>query len=147
MAENTKRRTLAGGANLACGGPGGRGPEVGWDWRDAVDALERDGLGVDQSHAQHESHVTLQCANVRNFCRNSSVADAVSLISTSSQKTSFFVQFSSRFSIVSLCCRWNTNRLCLVLWGWSGLSFVSCIVLSLLRVSSMRCLILAFVHE
>ena len=33
--------------------------EIGWDWRDVVDKLERDGVGVDQSQAQHESHVSL----------------------------------------------------------------------------------------
>ena len=34
---------------------------------DVVDELERDGLGVDQSQARHESHVSLQRAIVRNF--------------------------------------------------------------------------------
>ena len=33
--------------------------ETAWDWRDIVDELERDGLGVDQSQARHESHVSL----------------------------------------------------------------------------------------
>ena len=32
--------------------------EGGWDWCDVVDELERDGLGVDQSQARHESHVS-----------------------------------------------------------------------------------------
>ena len=59
--------------------------DTGWDWRDVVDELERDGLGVDQSQVRHESRVALLCAIVRNFVA-SSVADAVSLIRTSSQK-------------------------------------------------------------
>ena len=51
---------LAGGANLACCWPGGRAArETGWDWRDVVDELERDELGVDQSQARHESRVSL----------------------------------------------------------------------------------------
>ena len=33
--------------------------DAGWDWRDVVDELERDGLGVDHSQARHESHVSL----------------------------------------------------------------------------------------
>ena len=41
--------------------------DTGWDRRDVVDELERDGLGVDQSQARHESHVSLSRAIVRNF--------------------------------------------------------------------------------
>ena len=80
--RNPKGRTLAGGANLACGGPGGRGPGGGvGSWCDVVDELERDGLGVDQPPARCET-----VAGVRaQFCWTSSVADAVSLIKTSSQ--------------------------------------------------------------
>ena len=59
--------------------------EGGWDWCDVVDELERAGLGVDQSQARHESHVSPSCANARFFV-GPSVADAVSLIRTSSQK-------------------------------------------------------------
>ena len=33
--------------------------ETGRHWRDVVSELERDGLGVDQSQARHESHVSL----------------------------------------------------------------------------------------
>ena len=39
--------------------------ETGWSWRDVVDELEHDGLGVDQSQVRHESYVSLYCANVR----------------------------------------------------------------------------------
>ena len=41
--------------------------EDGWDWCDVVDELERGGLGVDQSQARHESHVSPWCANAL-FC-------------------------------------------------------------------------------
>ena len=50
-----------------------------------VDELECDGLGVDQSQARHESHVSPSCANARFFV-GPSVVDAVSLIRTSPQK-------------------------------------------------------------
>ena len=45
--------------------------EAGRDWCDVVDELERDGHGVDQSQAKHESHVSQWCAQ---FCWTSSVS-------------------------------------------------------------------------
>ena len=55
--------------------------KAGWDLRDVVDEVERDGLGVDQSQVRHKPHASLLCAN----CARSvgpSVADAVSPIRT-----------------------------------------------------------------
>ena len=50
--DRAKPGWCTGGAILARGGPGGRGPGGcdGSDWCD--------GLGVDQSQARHESHVS-----------------------------------------------------------------------------------------
>ena len=89
--QEPERRWQAGGANLACGGRNAAdvvqaATNVGWDRCDVVHELEPDVLDVDQLH----SGTTLTrhgfARNERNFCWTSSVADAVSLIGTSSQK-------------------------------------------------------------
>ena len=60
--------------------------EAGRDWGDVVDELERDLLGVEPvSSATRISRVTVVHGRAQ-FCWTSSVADAVSLIRTSSQK-------------------------------------------------------------
>ena len=82
----------AGGANLACGGRNAAdvvqaaATNVGWDRCDLVHELEPDVLDVDQLHSGTTLTRRGFARNERNFCWTSSVADAVSLIGTSSQK-------------------------------------------------------------
>ena len=79
--QKPKERTLAGGASLACC-CGRAATETGWDWRDVVSATSLAWISLkrDTNLACHCSART--CASFVGLL----VADAVSLIRTSSQK-------------------------------------------------------------